>query len=211
VSTRWPAELSQAVIEQGADAIIVADREGRIRVWNAGAKAVFGYAEREALGEPLDLIIPERFRSAHWTAFDRAIASGQTKHDGEAMTTRSVTKDGTDLYVDIGFALVKDDAGEVLAVVAVARDVTARYTSERELRRRVTELEAQLKAVSFEGPPQLSRHPRTTTQTSAPMGTMTRRADTFLDYLGAVDAPELWRARLEVTIAGLAPASAVAG
>lgn len=148
MSTRWPGDLCQAVIEQAADAIIVADREGRVRIWNAGAQAIFGYAERDAVGRRLDLVIPERFRSAHWTAFDRAVTTGQTKHAGEAMTTRSVTKDGTNLYVDIGFALVKDDVGEVLAVVAVARDVTTRYTAERELRRRVAELEAQLKAVS---------------------------------------------------------------
>ena len=120
MSTNWPADQSQLVIEQVADAIIVADREGCVRVWNAGAEAVFGYAEREALGQRLDLIVPERFRSAHWTAFDRAIATGQTKHGGEAMTTRSVTKDGTDLYVEISFALVRDGAGEVLGVVAVA-------------------------------------------------------------------------------------------
>jgi len=67
------------------------------------------------------------------------------------MTTRSVTKDGTDLYVDISFALVKDAVGEVLGVVAVARDVTTRYTADRELRRRVAELEAQLKALSSGG------------------------------------------------------------
>lgn len=151
LSTRLQADLSQAVIEQAADAIVVADREGRVLVWNAAAQTVFGYAAREALGRRLDLIIPERFRSAHWTAFDRAIATGQTKHGGEAMTTRSVTKEGTDLYVDISFALVKDDAGEVLAVVSVARDVTTRYTAERELRRRVAELEAQLKAESSGG------------------------------------------------------------
>jgi len=151
VLSNWPADQSQLVIEQVADAIIVADREGCVRVWNAGAQAVFGYAEREALGQRLDLIIPERFRSAHWTAFDRAIATGQTKHGGEAMTTRSVTKDGTDVYVDISFALVKDGAGEVLGVVAMARDVTARYTAERELRKRVAELEARLKALPSGG------------------------------------------------------------
>lgn len=151
MSTSRQADLSQAVIEQVADAIIVADPEGHIRVWNAGAQAVFGYAGREALGRRLDLIIPERFRSAHWTAFDRAIATGQTTHHGEAMTTRSVTKDGTDLYVEVSFALIKDDAGEVLGVVAVARDVTTRYKTERELRRRVAELEGQLKGPSADG------------------------------------------------------------
>ena len=148
MSSSWRADLSQAVIEQLPDAVIVADREGRIRMWNAGAQAVFGYGERQAVGQRLDLIIPERFRAAHWTAFDRAVATGQTKHAGRAMTTRSVTNDGTDLYIDISFALVKDEPGEVIGVVAVARDATARYQGERELRRRVAELEEQLGALS---------------------------------------------------------------
>jgi len=138
------ADLSQALVEQVADAIIFADREGRIRVWNAGAEAVFGYAEHEAVGRSLDLIIPERFRPAHWTAFDRAVSTGQTKHGRDALTTRAVAKGGADLYVDLSFALVKDGAGEVRGAVAVARDVTARYRAERELRRRVADLEAQL-------------------------------------------------------------------
>jgi PAS domain S-box-containing protein len=143
MSTSGPADLSRALVEQVADAIIFADRDGLIRVWNAGAEAVFGYAAHEAIGRRLDLIIPERFRSAHWTGFDRAISTGQTKHGREAMTTRAVTKDGSDLYVDLSFALVDDGAG-VRGAVAVARDVTARYRAERELRRRVAELEAQL-------------------------------------------------------------------
>ena len=148
MSTNGPADLSRALVEQVADAIIFADREGLIRVWNAGAEAVFGYAEHEALGRRLDLIIPERFRSAHWTAFDRAISTGQTKHGREAMTTRAVAKDGSDLYVDLSFALVDDGAGAVRGAVAVARDVTARYQAERELRRRVADLEGQLGAQS---------------------------------------------------------------
>jgi len=148
MSTSGPADLSRALVEQVADAIIFADRVGLIRVWNAGAEAVFGYAEHEAVGRSLDLIIPERFRSAHWTAFDRAISTGQTKHGREAMTTRAVAKDGSDLYVDLSFALVDDGAGGVRGAVAVARDVTARYKAERELRRRVADLEAQLGARS---------------------------------------------------------------
>jgi PAS domain S-box-containing protein len=144
MSTSGPADRSRALVEQVADAIIFADRDGLIRVWNAGAEAVFGYAEHEALGQSLDLIIPERFRSAHWTAFDRAISTGRTKHGREAMTTRAVAKDGIDLYVDLSFALVGDGAGQVLGAVAMARDVTARYRAERELRRRVADLEAQL-------------------------------------------------------------------
>ncbi len=148
MSTSEQADLFRALIEQVADAVIFADGEGRIRVWNAGAEALFGYVADEVLGRRLDVLIPMRLRSAHWEAFDQAIATGQQKYGRESMTTRSVQKDGSDLYVDLSFALVKDDAGEVLGAVAVARDITGRYLAERESRRRLAELEADVKALS---------------------------------------------------------------
>ena len=142
------ADLSPALVQCVADALIFADRDGCIRVWNPGAEATFGYTAGEALGQRLDLIIPERFRAAHWTAFDRAVATGQTKYGRTALTTRSMTKDGADLYLDLSFALVTDDAGEILGAVAMARNITDRHAADRELRKRVVELEAQLKARS---------------------------------------------------------------
>jgi PAS domain S-box-containing protein len=151
VSSSQETDLSRAVIEQAADAIIFADREGRIRIWNAGAEAVFGYAAAEVLGRRLDVLIPERLRAAHWAAFDKAIATRQQKYGRESMTTRSVHKDGSDLYVDLSFALVKDEAGQVLGSVAMARDITSRFLAERESRRRTAELEAQVKALSPDG------------------------------------------------------------
>jgi PAS domain S-box-containing protein len=144
------ADLSQALIEQVADAVIFADREGLIRVWNAGAEAVFGYAADEVLGRRLDVLIPERLRSAHWTGFDEAISTGQTRHGRESMTTRSIHKDGSDLYVDLSFALVKNEAGQVLVSVTIARDTTSRFRAAKESRRRIAELEAQVKSSSSE-------------------------------------------------------------
>lgn len=140
--------LSHALIEHLADAVIFADREGVIRVWNAGAEAVFGYGADEVVGRRLDLLIPERLRSAHWAGFDAAIDSGRMKHGRDSMTTRSIHKDGSDLYVDLSFALVKDSAGEVLGAVAVARDITSRFRAEKEARRRLAELEAQVESLS---------------------------------------------------------------
>lgn len=142
MSASTPADLPRALIEHLADAVIFADCAGLIRVWNAGAEAVFGYPADEVLGQRLDLIIPERLRAAHWTAFDAAIATGKMKHGRESMTTRSMHKDGSDLYVDLSFALVRDDDGHILGAVAVARDITARYQAEKQTRRRLAELEA---------------------------------------------------------------------
>jgi PAS domain S-box-containing protein len=118
----------------GPEAVIFADREGVIRYWGSGAEAVFGHPAAEALGNSLDLIIPERFRQAHWQAYDRAIESGHTQYDNRVLTTRSIKKDGSTLYVDLTFLLVKDDRDAVLGALATGRDCTARHLAERQQR-----------------------------------------------------------------------------
>jgi PAS domain S-box-containing protein len=136
-----PRNLLAALVEQAPDAIIFADREGNIQVWNGGAERVFGYAAEEVVGKRLDVIIPDRLRAAHWAAFDRAISSGVTRYDGRAMTTRSMHKDSRKLFVDLSFALIRDEAGAVIGALAVGRDATARYEEHRSLVQRVAELE----------------------------------------------------------------------
>jgi PAS domain S-box-containing protein len=135
-------ELSQAVVEQAPDAIIFADRGGAIRIWNRGAERIFGYARSEALGMSLDLIIPERFRRAHWDGFHRAIETGRTQYGDRVLTTRSARRDGSKLYVDLSFGLVFGDHGAVLGALAVGRDCTARYAADAALRSRLAALEA---------------------------------------------------------------------
>lgn len=117
-----PPELYAALVEQASDAIIFADRGGRVVVWNPGAERLFGLAAKDVIGERLDVIIPEHLRAAHWEAFERAMASRTTRHDGRAMITRSMRGDGSKLYVAISFALVKDASGAIVGSVAMARD-----------------------------------------------------------------------------------------
>lgn len=114
-----------ALVEQAPDAMIYADREGVIRVWNRRAETLFGHAAADVIGQNLDIIIPERLRAAHWQGFDVAVASGRTRHGGEALTTRSLHKGGDKLYVSMSFSLVRDAAGEVIGSLAIGRDVTA--------------------------------------------------------------------------------------
>ena len=119
------------ILADTPDALIYADREGVIRVWNAGATALFGFSAAEALGQSLDLIIPERLRAAHWRGYDRAMARGATSHGAEVRTTRGTHQDGRKLYVDMSFGVVTNDAGQVLGSVAMARDATARQLAAR--------------------------------------------------------------------------------
>jgi PAS domain S-box-containing protein len=119
--------LHRAIIEQAQDAVIFADREGIIQLWNRGAEIIFGYAAQEALGRSLDLIIPDKFRRAHDEGFRHALATGTTRNDGRVLTTRSQSKFGSRLYVDLSFGLLKDDSGSVIGAFAIGRDATARH------------------------------------------------------------------------------------
>lgn len=142
----WPAnmDLFQAIVAQAPDAIIFADRLGVIRVWNHGAETIFGHTAAEALGNSLDLIIPEPLRRAHWEGFRRALDTGQTKYVNQVLTTRSFHKNGSKLYVDLSFGLVRDPGGVVAGALAIGRDCTTRYLSDRTLRARVLELEREI-------------------------------------------------------------------
>lgn len=116
------AQLAEWIIAQTTDALIYSDREGKIVRWNAAATTLFGFSAAEALGSSLNLIIPERLRAAHWAGFDRAMASGATRLSGKPTLTRALRKDGARLYVEMTFAVVKDDAGAVIGSVAIARE-----------------------------------------------------------------------------------------
>lgn len=137
--------LHRAIVEQAPEAIIFAGRDGAIRLWNRGAETVFGHTADEALGQSLDIIIPERLRRAHWDGFNHAISTGQQKYVNRVLTTRSMHKNGTKLYVDLSFALVRDEAGAVVGALAVGRDCTARYLADGALRARLNELEEKVK------------------------------------------------------------------
>ena len=134
-------DLFRAIVDEAAEAIIFADREGAIRLWNGGAERIFGHTSAEALGQSLDLIIPERLRAAHWAGFDRALSTGGTKYAGRVLTTRAVHKNGSTLYVDLSFGLVKDRDGGISGSFAIGRECTERYLADKALKARVAELE----------------------------------------------------------------------
>lgn len=125
------SELDAKIAEDVADALIYSDRSGTIMRWNRAATALFGFSAAEALGQNLDLIIPEHLRAAHWRGFEAALASGRTRLSGKPTLTRALHKSGRKLYIEMTFALVRDSGGNVLGSVAMARDVTERVERER--------------------------------------------------------------------------------
>lgn len=127
-------QLDGWIIGQTADALIFADCDGVIRRWNAAASRIFGFDAAEALGQSLDIIIPKHLRESHWRGFDSAIASGKLKLSGQPTLTRGLHKDGHKIYVEMTFALVTDEQGQVLGSVSIARDVTERVAQEKAAR-----------------------------------------------------------------------------
>lgn len=126
-----PSELDARILDDVADALIYSDRAGTIMRWNRASTALFGFSAAEALGQNLDLIIPEHLRAAHWKGFEAALASGTMKLAGKPTLTRALHKSGLKLYIEMTFALVRDSSGNVLGSVAMARDVTERVQRER--------------------------------------------------------------------------------
>ncbi len=124
-------KLAERILDQVADAVICANHSGKIIRWNHASTALFGYSAEEALGQSVELIIPDHLRAAHWSGFDAAMTKGATKLQGRPTLTRALHKSGRRLYVEI----VKGDTeNEVLGAVAVARDVTERVERERAAR-----------------------------------------------------------------------------
>ncbi len=134
------ANLSDDILRSMPEALIFADLQGIIRLWNPGAETVFGFAATEALGQSLDLIIPERLRKAHWEGFNKAIVRGGTLPGRTSLITRSLHKSAEPIYVDMSVAMVKNMAGQMLGSMAVARDATKRFLEEQNLRRPLAEL-----------------------------------------------------------------------
>lgn len=127
--------IGELIVEQVADALIYSDKSGLIIRWNRAAATMFGYATDEALGQSLDLIIPEHLREAHWRGFDAAMANGVTRLNGRPTITRAQHKSGRKIYVEMSFAIVIDETGTVQGSVAMARDVTERIEREKSANR----------------------------------------------------------------------------
>ena len=116
-----PAELYRAVVEHSADAIIFADLAGLIVIWNPAAERLFGFPASEAIGQSLDIIIPERLREPHWRGYHEAMKAAKTKHAGRPTLTKALHQSGEVLYVQMSFAVVASAENVVQGSVAIAR------------------------------------------------------------------------------------------
>ncbi len=130
------------IISISADAIIAIDDEQRITIFNHGAEQIFGYSQAEAIGTPLDRLIPERFRNAHRQHVER-FASGDAiaRRVGERLTTISgLRKNGEEFPAEA--AISKLQVGEKTLLTVALRDITERKRIEEELKAANASLDA---------------------------------------------------------------------
>jgi PAS domain S-box-containing protein len=130
-----------ALIQAAGDAIIVADGEGRIVLWNPAAERLFGFTAAEAVGSSLDLIIPERFRARHWTGYQTVMQTGQTRYGTQVLRVPALRQDGTRLSIAFTVALLHGPDGRCTGLAAIVRDDTERWQEEQALRQRLAALE----------------------------------------------------------------------
>ena len=130
-----PDRFSRTLAREAPDAVIYADAKGEIGFWNKGAERIFGFSEAEALGQTLDIIIPENLRARHWTGYAATMQSGQTRYGaGDLLAVPARRKDGTRISVEFTIMLFHDDRGAVNGIAAILRDVTQRFEEMKRLR-----------------------------------------------------------------------------
>jgi PAS domain S-box-containing protein len=131
--------LLAALVHDLADAVVISNTEGIIVFWNGAAERTFGWTADEAVGQSLDLIIPERQRARHWEGYGTVMATGETRYGTELLKVPSLHADGARHSIAFTVSLLKDPQGAVIGIAAVVRDETERWQMEQDLRRRLRE------------------------------------------------------------------------
>jgi PAS domain S-box-containing protein len=132
--------LARALLGTSSDAIIAADKDGIVRLWNPGAERIFGYTSEDAIGQSLDIIIPERLRKRHWDGYQQVMQGGESRYGhGDILAVPSIRKDGAGISVEFTIVPLTDEAGLLNGVAAIMRDVTKRFEEVRALKRKLAD------------------------------------------------------------------------
>ena len=143
-------DFADRLIAGMSDGIVYADVEGFIRRWNGGATRIFGFTGTEALGQSLDIIIPESLRARHWHGYRTTIQTGQSRYgEGQLLSVPAVRKDGSRISVEFTIVPFTKSGGQMTGIAAIMRDATARF---EEMRALLKELGAQTVLAKNNGP-----------------------------------------------------------
>ena len=129
-------------MRESAEAIVVTDPAGIIRLWNDGGRPHVRLPSRGGNpGQNLDIIIPEKLRDRHWKGYFQTMATGYTRYGDKLLSVPATHRDGQRLSIEFSVALLRDDAGQIVGISAIMREVSERRNAERALRAKITELE----------------------------------------------------------------------
>ncbi len=124
-------EIYRQIVDLAQDGILFADQKGIIRLWNSGAESIFGYSAQEAIGQNLDLIVPEKLRERHWEGYYRVMETGESRYGNELLKVPASHKEGKRISVEFTIILIKNPQNEILGSAAIMRDVTERWHKEK--------------------------------------------------------------------------------
>jgi PAS domain S-box-containing protein len=115
--------IAQAALAPGPHAVVSADREGIIRDWNETAEHIFGHSAGQAIGQSLDLIVPEEERANHWRNFRRVMANGLLNYRPDhVLDVEGLRRDGTRVRLDVALIAIPDEAGRLVGITAIMRE-----------------------------------------------------------------------------------------
>jgi PAS domain S-box-containing protein len=128
--------FATTVLASMPDAVVYSDSDGKIQYWNKGAERIFGFAAAEAIGQTLDIIIPESLRQRHWDGYHATMRTGVTRYGGgDLLAVPAIRKDGSRISTEFIIVPFKDESGQMLGIAAIMRDVTKRFEEMRALRK----------------------------------------------------------------------------
>lgn len=122
----------QSVVSAASDAIVLADTQGKIMLWNESARKIFGWDEAEALEHGITSLMPERFRAAHTAGMARVSAGSPSALAGQVLALTGLHRNGHEFPIEMTLGVWRD--GDQTFYAAVIRDVSERERLERELR-----------------------------------------------------------------------------
>jgi PAS domain S-box-containing protein len=133
-----------ALVDSSDDAIVSKTLEGQIQTWNAAAERLFGYTAAEIVGKPIMIIVPPELQAEERQILERLKRGERIDH----FETVRLAKDGHRIPVSLTVSPVRDSQGVIVGASKIARDVSERQRSERELRFTQGQLKAHADALS---------------------------------------------------------------